>query len=500
MKTLVLLFLSTLFLSTCFSQPIPPDSLYLGQTPPGKTPRIFNLPVSAGSFYAERIAISNDGKEIYYSVVKYYYPTRGDTIKYYRYSGNKWTGPFNLFAGYTAPALSVSSDTIYFQNDSIILQNNRTIYRPFFSVRNSSGWSNPQRFLQCLNSAHYFQETNSGNYYVSSNSNPSIGASDWCKLFINGADTTAISLGLPLNSATEDLDLFVSKDESFMIVAKYSGNGTSLFISYHKNNGGWTNPKNLGPVINFGFGAWGPYVTSDNKYLFYTAGTNPNYSDTYIRWVRVDSLIDSLKRTNFIPYLKNQIPNQTDSIGHLFTFTVPDSTFIDDDGNNTLTYSAVLSNGSALPLWLNFNPATRTFSGIPAASGTLSLKVIVTDTANASTSSIFYLGVTTYIHESNGQIIKDYKLFQNFPNPFNPSTVISYSLINNSHVSIKLYDVLGKEIATIVNSFQKRGVYDINLDMNNLNLASGIYFYNINVLESNTNSVYKESKVMNYIK
>jgi len=316
-------------------------------------------------------------------------------------------------------------------------------------------------------------------------------------LLMTGTDSTAVSLGLPMNNTADNLDFFVARDEAFMILAK---NG--LQISYHKNNGSWTNPKSLGSTINFGLGMWGPYVSSDNKYLFYTTGTNPNYSDTRIHWVRIDGLMDSLKYTNFVPYLKNQIPNKTDMVGHLFNFTVPDSTFIDDDGNNTLTYSATLSNGGALPSWLSFNPVTRTFSGTPTAVGSLSLKVIATDTANANASCVFTLNVVdhTAIHESNGQIINEYKLFQNYPNPFNPSTTISYSLLNNSNVSIKLYDILGKEIVTLVNSIQKRGMYDINLDMNNLNLSSGIYFYSIKVKESNSNKVFEESKLMNYIK
>ena len=256
---------------------------------------------------------------------------------------------------------------------------------------------------------------------------------------MTGTDSTAVSLGLPMNNTADNLDFFVARDEAFMILAK---NG--LQISYHKNNGSWTNPKSLGSTINFGLGMWGPYVSSDNKYLFYTTGTNPNYSDTRIHWVRIDGLMDSLKYTNFVPYLKNQIPNKTDMVGHLFNFTVPDSTFIDDDGNNTLTYSATLSNCGALPSWLSFNPVTRTFSGTPTAVGSLSLKVIATDTANANASCVFTLNVVdhTAIHESNGQIINEYKLFQNYPNPFNPSTTISYSLLNNSNVSIKLYDIL----------------------------------------------------------
>lgn len=496
MKTLLVSIFFALIINTCFSQPIPTDSMYLAQIPPtGTTPKRFFLPVSAGSFTAERIAITNDGKEIYYSVVHSYYPTAGDTIKYFRYSGNKWTGPFSLYNSHIAPALSITGDTMYFQNNVVV-------YQTLFSVRNGTGWSNPQRFLYSLNSAHYFQVTNKGNYYVSSVSNPTIGGSDWCKLFINGADTSAVSLGLPLNSGTEDLDLFVAKDESYMIVVKYTGYATALYISYHKNNGGWTNPKNLGTTINFGLGSWGPYVSSDNKYLFYTAGTNPNYSDTYIYWVRIDGLIDSLKHTNFIPYRKYTIPNQTDTVGKLFNFTLPDSIFVDDDGNNTLTYSATLVSGAALPSWLSFNPVTRTFSGTPASIELLSLKVIATDAANASAMGTFYLNIVdhTSIHPMNENIIKEYKLFQNFPNPFNPTSVISYSLLKDSNVKLKLYDVLGKEITTLVNSFQKRGAYDYTLNMNNLNLASGFYYYTLNVNESNSNFAFNDTKIMSYIK
>ncbi len=433
MKAFITAIICSLFLNTCFGQPIPTDSLYLAQTPPGITPKVFNLPVSPLSFTAERIAISNDGKEIYYSVVRSYYPTAGDTIKYFKYTGNKWTGPFNLFNGYLAPALSVTGDTMYFQNNIVP-------YQTLFSYRTGTGWSNPQRFLYNLNSAHYLQVTNNGNHYISSVSNPGIGASDWCRLFMNGTDTTAVSLGLPLNSAVDNLDFFVSRDESFMIISKYSGNSSKLFVSYHKTNNSWTNPKNLGSAINFGLAMWGSFVSSDNKYLFYTTGTNPNYSDVSIRWVRIDGLIDSLRNTNFIPYLKNQIPNRTDTVGHLFNYSFPDSTFIDDDGNNTLNYTATLYDNSPLPSWLTFNPGTRTFSGVPTSAGSLSLKVTATDTANTNASCYFTLNIenSVSIRKMEGQIINEYKLFQNYPNPFNPSTVISYSLVNNSQVSIKI--------------------------------------------------------------
>jgi hypothetical protein len=376
LKTVISTFFSLLGYAG-FAQLIPTDSLYLGQTPPGNIPEIFNLSISPGFFGAERMSITNDGKEIYFSEMKGYYPTKTPGIKKYSYSGSIWTGPFNLFVGFLAPSLSQTGDTMYFQNG---------IYESFFSVKNGLKWSNPQRILSNLNSAHYFQSANNGQYYVSTISDPGLGANDWCRLLFKGTDTSVISLGLPLNSTGDDLDFFVSKDESYIIVVK---NG--LQISYAKSDGNWTNPKSLGPKINFGLGMWGQYVSPDHKYLFYTTGTKADYSDTYIYWVRIDKLIDSLQHTNFVPYQKNAIPDINITVGQLFDFTIPEYTFFDDDGNNSLIFSAKLANGNPLPNWLTFNPNTHAFSGIPNSVQSLNIKVTVIDNAGAAASATFNL-------------------------------------------------------------------------------------------------------------
>jgi thermitase len=75
-------------------------------------------------------------------------------------------------------------------------------------------------------------------------------------------------------------------------------------------------------------------------------------------------------------------------------------------------------------------------------------------------------------------IITETKLFANYPNPFNPSTVIKYQLSEASLVSLKVYDVMGKEVTTLVNSFQNKGSYDVTFNANGL--SSGIYFYKLN--------------------
>jgi len=158
-------------------------------------------------------------------------------------------------------------------------------------------------------------------------------------------------MGRPINTSGENLDFFVSRDESYMIVTNRPGLG----ISYRNNDGSWTNPRNFGPKIDFGLGSWGPYVTPDDKYLFYSTGTKPDYSDVSVYCVRIDGAIDSLKHTNLSPYIKSLINNQTADVGQPFTFTVPDNIFFDDDSNVALTYSAALLNGNPLPSWLSFN-------------------------------------------------------------------------------------------------------------------------------------------------
>ena len=73
-------------------------------------------------------------------------------------------------------------------------------------------------------------------------------------------------------------------------------------------------------------------------------------------------------------------------------------------------------------------------------------------------------------------------LSQNYPNPFNPSTVISYQVAVNSQVTLKVYDVLGKEVAALVNGRQEAGSYNVTFNTNSgtRNLSSGVYFYRLN--------------------
>ena len=83
----------------------------------------------------------------------------------------------------------------------------------------------------------------------------------------------------------------------------------------------------------------------------------------------------------------------------------------------------------------------------------------------------------TAVKESDIATVNNFILYQNYPNPFNPTTIISYSIPNSGLVTLKIYDLLGREISTLVNKFQNQGNYRV--EFNSSNLSSGVYFYRL---------------------
>lgn len=93
---------------------------------------------------------------------------------------------------------------------------------------------------------------------------------------------------------------------------------------------------------------------------------------------------------------------------------------------------------------------------------------------------------------SDKGIPDEFMLFQNFPNPFNPTTTIHFAIPQNCFVELKIYDVLGREVSTLISEFKEPGYYNYNLNAEEL--SSGIYFYTINA------GVFAETKKMLLLK
>lgn len=88
-----------------------------------------------------------------------------------------------------------------------------------------------------------------------------------------------------------------------------------------------------------------------------------------------------------------------------------------------------------------------------------------------------YVVATTVDVGDPETVVNSFYLKQNHPNPFNPSTTINYSIGERTNVSIKVYDMLGREVASLVNNVQEAGSYEVNFDA--VNLVSGMYIYTI---------------------
>jgi len=95
------------------------------------------------------------------------------------------------------------------------------------------------------------------------------------------------------------------------------------------------------------------------------------------------------------------------------------------------------------------------------------------DYSEVRTFSTLFVGMD----DGESQIPTKFSLEQNYPNPFNPSTRIAYSIPKELQVSLKIYDVMGREVVEVVNGRQSAGDYNVEFDA--ASLASGTYFYKL---------------------
>jgi hypothetical protein len=93
-----------------------------------------------------------------------------------------------------------------------------------------------------------------------------------------------------------------------------------------------------------------------------------------------------------------------------------------------------------------------------------------------------------------------FSLMQNFPNPFNPSTTITYQLPTDSRVTLKVYDVLGREVVTLVNEGRPAGYHDVRWDVPQSGIASGVYFYRIEARSLSSGHGFQQVKKLMIVK
>ncbi|MBL7075585.1 T9SS type A sorting domain-containing protein, partial [candidate division KSB1 bacterium] len=110
----------------------------------------------------------------------------------------------------------------------------------------------------------------------------------------------------------------------------------------------------------------------------------------------------------------------------------------------------------------------------------------------------FSIGATLGISDRIMEIPKVYTLSQNYPNPFNPITTFKYGLPKRSGVSLKIYNILGREVTTLIDRNQEAGYHQFQWDARNL--SSGIYFYRIQAYDVSGSSVFSQTRKLVLLK
>lgn len=107
--------------------------------------------------------------------------------------------------------------------------------------------------------------------------------------------------------------------------------------------------------------------------------------------------------------------------------------------------------------------------------------------------------ITEVYDKQYSAVPNNFILFQNYPNPFNPATKISWQSPVNSWQTLKVYDVLGNEVATLSDEFKEAGQYEVEFKVGQTSsLSSGVYFYQLRVTNSSkgTEQIFVETKKM----
>lgn len=292
-----------MLISSSFAQSIHQDSR-LEQTPPGNIPQIFAPGIISLDNRLETYpTFSPDGNEMFFSVVNAIWG-QGKILHSIKQNGN-----------WSEPDTAIFSNNNYKNWESFISHDGT---RQFFASNRppstnmdiwmvertlDSTWSDPVRLDNPVNSNAEDGSacvTNNGTLYFKSRRGGGLGGS-WlyrAKL-IDSTYSQVESLGNLINTGPQETEPFMVPDESYLIFTSYTRpgyGGWDLWICFQKTDSSWTEPINMGPDINTADDEYGPRVSLNCNYLFFTRENTGITMDIY--WVS-SGIIDSLKSTVF---------------------------------------------------------------------------------------------------------------------------------------------------------------------------------------------------------
>lgn len=353
-------------------------------------------------------------------------------------NGNNWsphpqnnTLPnFNLFYAYSDFILGQGM-IVLGQGFLSYLSGNSIINVPIVGIPNNKLTSYTSEEGGGIPESHILGTDGSGVFYADN-----LSSTNWTEIPGLNNTNSKIITGLNILNDGDDEYLLVATRNGMYISAKNSLSSLSEF-----NKGISGNALNVNNMFgNFIMTKSGVYFIPEDNAL--TTG-----------WLTLYPTGDF--RTAIIDYLGENFYFFGDNIGIRFDGT---NTFVE---NLTGVTSGIITSG--LMLYTGFKMLNR-YLFLGTEQGGIFRKQITTD----------------LVDDKN--IPNDFNLEQNYPNPFNPTTKISWSVPFSAHQTLKIYDVLGNEIITLVDEYRTAGKYEIEFDAKDL--SSGVYFYKLQVNNS----------------
>ncbi len=277
---------------------VPLQGPYLGQTPPEDNPELFASDiVSSERFEHGTVAFSPDGCEAFWSSS---FKLSDSGYSYGRLMTSRlkdgvWTAPLmasfsGIQLGDDIPQFSSDGERLYFVSGRQRPDGSNPGESIWYVDRDDKGWSEPQIVVGGPNllSHHWqFSVAENGNIYFSSEQHDGFGAGDiYVSKFNDGGYSDPVNLGATVNSQHSEASPFVAPDESYLIVTRVrhpDGLGDlDLAVSYKDTTGNWMTPVNLPAPINTAAREMCPVVSADGKYLFFNSFRNGD-ADNY--WV-----------------------------------------------------------------------------------------------------------------------------------------------------------------------------------------------------------------------
>ncbi|TDQ80199.1 hypothetical protein CLV99_1656 [Sphingobacterium yanglingense] len=392
MNKAILLSTASILFSDCTPSTRSRD--YFGQAHPDTIPVIFAPDIISKKGRLEHgISFTPSGMEVAFGILNK--DDYSGKIFYSEKVNEKWTEPLlfeplkngSVYLPYFSPD---GQFMLYAQSKSTIDYFNTDIW----TLKKINGvWSSPTVLSDTINSKS--REANAsmtydGTIYFSSNRN--CYEKDNCHtadLFYSKREgnlyqkTDIVS---ELSSSNDEESVFISPEEDYLIFCRHTDNktGVDLYISYRDINNNWIKPQRVDSTINSKDWERRPFVSIDNKFLFFTRLqiVNNEIVESDIFWVGTSKL--------FKPFVFHPIPDIVTQIGKKFEIPLPKDYFKDID-DKKLRYSI---NVNQLE-WVNFDPEKMKLSGLPIKEGEFELILTATDNSSNRTDSKIRINVKT---------------------------------------------------------------------------------------------------------